>query len=91
LQVCQSLDREVLVGITVMSTTDRSGPHESAVGHVTGSALYTDDLAGRFPDLLHAWPVLAPHAHARVRSLDATPALDEPGVVTTLTARRSAW
>jgi xanthine dehydrogenase large subunit len=68
-----------------MSTTDRSGPHESAVGHVTGSALYTDDLAGRFPDLLHAWPVLAPHAHARVRSLDATPALDEPGVVTTLT------
>ena len=35
-------------------------PHESARGHVTGDALYTDDLLGRFPDLLHAWPVLAP-------------------------------
>ena len=39
-------------------------PHESAALHVTGRALYTDDLLGRFPNLLHAWPVLAPHAHA---------------------------
>ena len=44
----------------------RPVPHESARGHVTGDALYTDDLCGRFPDLLHAWPVLAPHAHALV-------------------------
>ena len=29
-------------------------PHESARGHVTGGALYTDDLLGRFPKLLHA-------------------------------------
>jgi xanthine dehydrogenase large subunit len=41
-------------------------PHESAQAHVTGAALYTDDLCGRFPDLLHAWPVMSPHAHARV-------------------------
>jgi len=61
-------------------------PHESARDHVTGGALYTDDLLARFPNLLHAWPATAPHAHARVTSLDATPALDEPGVVTTLTA-----
>src|SRR5437016_5423620 len=61
-------------------------PHESARGHVTGGALYTDDLFGRFPKLLHAWPVTAPHAHARVTSLDATPALAEAGVLTTLTA-----
>ena len=61
-------------------------PHESARGHVTGEALYTDDLLTRFPNLLHAWPVTAPHAHARVKRLDAAPALDEPGVVTTLTA-----
>ena len=39
-------------------------PHESAAGHVTGAALYTDDLLARYPGLLHAWPVLAPHAHA---------------------------
>jgi xanthine dehydrogenase large subunit len=60
-------------------------PHESARGHVTGEALYTDDLLARFPDLLHAWPVLAPHAHAMLTRLDAAPALQEPGVVTVLT------
>jgi xanthine dehydrogenase large subunit len=60
-------------------------PHESARGHVTGEALYTDDLVGRFPQTLHAWPVLAPHAHALVITLDAAPALAEPGVAATLT------
>jgi xanthine dehydrogenase large subunit len=64
----------------------RAVPHESARGHVTGAALYTDDLIKRFPNLLHAWPVLAAHAHARLTSLDVAPALEEPGVVTTLTA-----
>ena len=61
-------------------------PHESARGHVTGEALYTDDLLDRFPHLLHAWPVMAPHAHATLISLDASPALGEPGVIATLTA-----
>ena len=61
-------------------------PHESALGHVTGEALYTDDLLNRFPQLLHAWPVLAPHAHALLTSLDAAPALQEPGVAAALTA-----
>jgi len=61
-------------------------PYESARGHVTGEALYTDDLAGRFPGLLHAWPVLGPHAHALLKTLNLDEALDEPGVVTTLTA-----
>lgn len=55
-------------------------------GHVTGASLYTDDLLHRFPRLLHAWPVLAPHAHAELLSLDLTPALTVPGVVETLTA-----
>jgi xanthine dehydrogenase large subunit len=67
-------------------TAGRAVPHESARGHVTGDALYTDDLIERFPNLLHAWPVLATHAHARLMSLDVAPALEEPGVVTTLTA-----
>ncbi len=60
-------------------------PHESARGHVTGEALYTDDLIGRFPHLLHAWPVIAPHAHARVHGLDVANAISRPGVVTVLT------
>ncbi len=62
-------------------------PHESAAAHVTGAARYTDDLAGRFPNLLHAWPVMAPHAHAEIVSLDAAAALDFPGVVAVLTAK----
>ena len=69
-----------------MTIAGKPVPHESARGHATGDALYTDDLLGRFPRLLHAWPVTAPHAHARVTWLDAALALDEPGVVTTLTA-----
>ena len=59
--------------------------HESANAHVTGSALYTDDLVATFPGILHAWPVLAPHAHALLSHLDASPALNVPGVVATLT------
>jgi xanthine dehydrogenase large subunit len=60
-------------------------PHESAREHVTGAALYTDDLLSRFSGILHAWPVLAPHARACVKHLDGTPALAEPGVCTVLT------
>ncbi|HEY2845790.1 MAG TPA: xanthine dehydrogenase molybdopterin binding subunit [Bryobacteraceae bacterium] len=69
-----------------MSVAGKPVPHESAHGHVTGEALYTDDLLLRFPNLLHAWPVLAPHAHALVTLLDVSPALSQPGVVTVLTA-----
>jgi xanthine dehydrogenase large subunit len=61
-------------------------PHESAKGHVTGDAHYTDDLCARFPHLLHAWPVTAPHAHARVIAIDPAPAVEEPGVVHVLTS-----
>jgi xanthine dehydrogenase large subunit len=73
------------VGVEAVTVAGRPVPHESARGHVTGDALYTDDLIGRFPGLLHAWPVLAPHAHALVKSIDARPALQEPGVVDVLT------
>ena len=61
-------------------------PHESAALHVTGAALYTDDLVGRTKDCLHAWPVQAPHAHARVTDLRVEAAYDVPGVVRVLTA-----
>jgi xanthine dehydrogenase large subunit len=61
-------------------------PHESARAHVTGAALYTDDLVARFPALLHAWPVLSPHAHALVVRSDTAAALEQPGVVATLTS-----
>lgn len=65
----------------------RSVAHESAEGHVTGSALYTDDLVTRYPGCLHAWPVQVMEARAKILSLDTAAALEVPGVVTVLTGR----
>ncbi len=59
--------------------------HESAIGHVTGRAHYVDDTAQRRP-MLDVWPVLAPHARARIKRRDATHALAMPGVLTVLMA-----
>ena len=59
--------------------------HESAAGHVTGRAKYVDDLWPSLPRLAHAWPVTAPHARARVVSLDASAARTSPGVLCVLT------
>jgi xanthine dehydrogenase large subunit len=61
-------------------------PHESADLHVTGAALYTDDLVVRNSGVLHAWPVQASHGHALVTELRPKPAYDVPGVVRVLTA-----
>ncbi len=60
--------------------------HESATGHVTGHALYTDDLHYRVRDVLHAWPVQSPHAHAHIHAMRTEPAYAVPGVVRVLTA-----
>ncbi|MEX3600288.1 xanthine dehydrogenase molybdopterin binding subunit [Kocuria carniphila] len=60
--------------------------HEHGAEHATGAALYTDDLIVRHQNVLHAWPLQAPHAHARVMSLDVAPALEVPGVARVLTA-----
>ncbi len=68
------------------SAVGASIPHESAALHVTGEALYTDDLVGRTTGVLHTHPVGSPHAHARVTRLDPSPALAVPGVVRVLTA-----
>ncbi len=67
-----------------MRVAGQAVPHESAESHVTGAALYTDDIAENYPGVLHAWPVLSPYAHALVTRLDLRPAMSEPGVVATL-------
>ncbi|MFI1221116.1 MULTISPECIES: xanthine dehydrogenase molybdopterin binding subunit [unclassified Streptomyces] len=63
-----------------------SMPHESAAQHVTGAALYTDDLVHRTKDVLHAYPVQVMKAHGRISRLHTGPALAVPGVVRVLTA-----
>ena len=63
----------------------KPAPHESAVLHVTGAAMYTDDLAAHSAGVLTAWPVQSTNAHARV-TVDVSPAYEVPGVVRVLTA-----
>jgi xanthine dehydrogenase large subunit len=60
--------------------------HEAARGHVTGSAKYVDDIAMTMGHVAHAWPVTAPHMHAKVTHIDGSAALIAPGVLTLLTA-----
>ena len=59
--------------------------HDSAVGHVTGRALYIDDVPN-VPGTLEAALVLSPHAHARIRRIDFSRALAAPGVVAAIAA-----
>jgi xanthine dehydrogenase large subunit len=71
--------------VQLVKQVGRAISHESATQHVTGAALYTEDLAGRFSNILHAWPVMSEHAHGRVLALHVEEALRVEGVVTVLT------
>ncbi len=59
--------------------------HDSALKHVTGQALYIDDIAEP-PGTLHAALVLSPIASGRLRKLDLSPAASAPGVVAVFAA-----
>ena len=41
--------------------------HDSAAGHVTGAAIYLDDIPP-VPGALEAALVLSPHPHARIKA-----------------------
>ena len=63
----------------------KANHHESASAHVSGSAVYTDDLR-QLTGLLTCYPVTSPHARARILSIDTSKATQVPGVVTVLMA-----
>ncbi|VXD21771.1 xanthine dehydrogenase molybdopterin binding subunit [Planktothrix paucivesiculata] len=68
-----------------MEDNNKSKPHESAVGHVTGKAIYTDDQ--RLPNgMLYLWPVLSPYAKAKILKIDSSNLDNIPGLITILTA-----
>lgn len=52
---------------------------------ITGSGMYLDDL--RMPEMLYAAFVRSPHAHAKVLSVDVSPALSMPGVFAAMTGK----
>ncbi len=59
--------------------------HDSAAGHVTGSAIYLDDIPS-VPGSLDAALVLSPHPHARIKSIDLSAAIAAQGVIAAITA-----
>jgi len=60
--------------------------HDSAAGHVTGRALYLDDMPVT-PGTLEAALVLSPHPHARIKRIDFSKALAAEGVVAAICAK----
>jgi xanthine dehydrogenase large subunit len=68
-----------------MNMVGKRKSHESAEGHVTGKATYTDDQ--RPPvGMLSVYPVMAPHARARILKIDTTATKTVDGFVTVITA-----
>lgn len=61
------------------SPLHHNASHESAALHVTGAAVYVDDLPPPH-GMLIAWPVTSPHAHARIVAYDASQARTMPGI-----------
>jgi xanthine dehydrogenase large subunit len=61
-------------------------PHDSAHLHVTGEALYTDDIP-EVRGTLHAAIGMSERAHARLKSIDLAKVRAAPGVVAVLTAK----
>jgi xanthine dehydrogenase large subunit len=67
------------IAADIAGAVHKSIKHDSARGHVTGSAQYIDDLPN-VPGTLELALVTSPHAHARIVAIDATRALALPGV-----------
>ncbi len=61
-------------------------PHESAAKHVTGEAVYVDDILVS-GELLVGRVVTSPHAHAKILSFDLGAARAVPGVHAVLSSR----
>ncbi len=60
-------------------------PHDSAELHVSGEAVYTDDVAEP-KSLLHLAVGMSSKAHARIRSIDLSAVRAAPGVIDVMTA-----
>ena len=57
----------------------KSVPRLDALDKVTGTAPFTDDLPFG-PGLLYGRVLRSPHAHAMIKSIDVSKAIDLPGV-----------
>jgi xanthine dehydrogenase/oxidase len=64
----------------MQETVGKSNPHVAALKQVTGEAQYTDDIPP-LKNELYGCLVLSTKAHAKLKSVDYSAALDIPGVV----------
>ena len=63
-----------------------SHPHESASAQIAGAATYVDDIT-ELRGTLHAAPILSQVAHGRLRAVDTSAALAQPGVRAVILAK----
>ncbi|MCB1496795.1 MAG: xanthine dehydrogenase molybdopterin binding subunit [Bauldia sp.] len=76
---------DIVKGSPPPAVVHKPKPHDSAAKHMTGEAVYVDDI--RTPaGTLHAAPGYAPIAAGRVTKLDLDAVRKAPGVVDVLTA-----
>jgi xanthine dehydrogenase large subunit len=59
--------------------------HDSAVRHVSGEAMYVDDIP-ELPGTFHLYVAMSTRSHARIVMLDVSMVRRQPGVVCVLTA-----
>ena len=78
-------ERGVEQGARIQGGVGVPQAHDSARKHVTGSAIYIDDMPEP-PGLLHLWIGKSPHAHAAIKAMDLSAARAAPGVVDVVTA-----
>ena len=85
-RTCRSASTRAATRPRRRATRAARSAHESAIGHVTGRALYVDDVARR-RDMLEIWPVtLAARARAHHSTRRQRGARAMPGVACVLTA-----
>ena len=70
---------------TLKGGVHRAWRHDSAEKHVTGQAVYIDDMPD-LPGTQEVWIVTSPHAHARIRGIDTAKACVAPGVSAVVSA-----
>ncbi len=76
--------RPAAEGETIAGGVHRSLKHDSAEKHVTGEAVYIDDIPAP-ANLLHLACGQSSRAHARIKSMDLSLVRQAPGVIAVLT------
>jgi len=80
------MDQRVTTEQRIVGGVGAAIPHDSAHLHVSGEALYTDDIP-EVRGTLHAALGISERAHARLKSVDLARVAAVPGVVAVITAK----